>query len=180
MNAFSAKTCTKLILVPVLLLFVWGTSFSGVGQSAVITLVFPPGARATGLGEAFTGLSNDANALFFNPAGLGQGPLANTWKAYLIGKGPITNIASKKKTELMTSELIWAGTPRGILRFTGKTWENYDIYLVEQNDDLKGIARRYLNIDDEKVLADAIQLIRAENGIEMKRHKIIETKLRQN
>ena len=40
---------------------------AGVGESAVITLAFPPGARATGTGEAFTGLA-DRISQFLKPA----------------------------------------------------------------------------------------------------------------
>ncbi|MBN1575921.1 MAG: PorV/PorQ family protein [Chitinispirillaceae bacterium] len=41
------------------------------GESAVITLAFPFGARSAGMGEVGTALADDESALFFNPAGLG-------------------------------------------------------------------------------------------------------------
>jgi hypothetical protein len=44
---------------------------AGVGESAVITLVFPSGARNLGMGEVGTALADDENVAFFNPAGLG-------------------------------------------------------------------------------------------------------------
>lgn len=46
-------------------------SRSGVGESAVITLVFPHGARGTAMGEVGTALADDENVAFWNPAGLG-------------------------------------------------------------------------------------------------------------
>jgi hypothetical protein len=46
-------------------------TFSAVGESSVITLVFPFGARNTGMGEVGTSLADDDAALFYNPAGLG-------------------------------------------------------------------------------------------------------------
>lgn len=46
-------------------------TFSAVGESAVITLIFPFGARNTGMGEVGTALADDDAALFYNPAGLG-------------------------------------------------------------------------------------------------------------
>ena len=55
-------------------------------------------------------------------------------------------------------------------------WETYDIYLVEQDDEIKTIARRYLNVDDDKVVSDAAWKIRAENRIEMKRFAVIDRK----
>jgi hypothetical protein len=45
-------------------------SHAGVGQSAVITLVFPYGARSYAMGEVGTALADDESVLFFNPAGL--------------------------------------------------------------------------------------------------------------
>jgi hypothetical protein len=158
--------------------FFASTAWSGVGQSAVITLVFPPGARATGLGEAFTGVSDDANAIFFNPAGLGQDPLANSWKFFLEGKGPFTGIASKRKSDVISQELVWAGTPQGVLRFNGKLWESGEIYLVEQGDELASITKRFINVDDQKIIEDAAWRIREENGIEMKLYSLVLNTLR--
>ena len=43
-----------------------------IGQSAVITLVFPPGARSLGMGEVGTALADDEDVLYYNPAGLGM------------------------------------------------------------------------------------------------------------
>src|SRR5271157_3962899 len=94
------KTATLVLLS----VFIIG-NVCAIGQSAVITLVFPPGARATGLGEAFVGLADDANATFFNPAGLGQAPLANAWKSYKLGPDQkVTAIASKKKKNFLIKE----------------------------------------------------------------------------
>ena len=47
------------------------SSVAGVGESAVITLSLPFGARSTAMGELGTALADDGSALFFNPAGLG-------------------------------------------------------------------------------------------------------------
>ena len=172
------KLRTIVIVCAAILGFTAGQAFGALGQSAVITLVFPPGARATGLGEAFTGVANDVNAIFFNPAGLGMDPLANSWKSFLDGKGPFLAVASKHKGELMVNEVAWAGTAKGVLRYNGRTWERFEIYLVEQGDDIKTIARRYLSVDDDKVISEAAWKIRAENGIEMKRYAVITGKLR--
>ena len=63
----SKKNRFTLLLCSLFLAISGTTAWGAVGQSAVITLVFPPGARATGLGEAFTGLSNDASAIYLTP-----------------------------------------------------------------------------------------------------------------
>jgi len=41
-----------------------------VSESAVLSLMISPGARAAGMGEAFVALADDATATFWNPAGL--------------------------------------------------------------------------------------------------------------
>ncbi|HMD69538.1 MAG TPA: PorV/PorQ family protein [Chitinivibrionales bacterium] len=63
MNYYS-RICCLMILTCVV------GSFA-VGQSAVITLVFPSGSRSLAMGEVGTALADDEDVLFYNPAGLG-------------------------------------------------------------------------------------------------------------
>jgi hypothetical protein len=44
--------------------------YSGAGTSSNLLLRFGPSVRVTGMAEAFTGMADDENALFYNPAGL--------------------------------------------------------------------------------------------------------------
>ena len=44
--------------------------YSGAGTSSNLLLRFGPSARISGMGEAFTGMADDENALFYNPGGL--------------------------------------------------------------------------------------------------------------
>ena len=44
--------------------------FGSAGESAVITLIFPFGARSCGMGEVGTALADDEAVLYWNPAGL--------------------------------------------------------------------------------------------------------------
>ena len=140
----------------------------------MITLAFPPGARATGTGEAFTGLSDDATATYYNPAGLGLSPLANSWKVYLVDKGhKFTALASKKKKDFGAKSIIWAGTQKGLLRYNGKVWEECDYYLIEDNDNLENVVDKHIDIEDEKLLQRAMWKIRSENGIGMKDRSVL-------
>jgi len=146
------------------------SSLWAVGQSAVITLVFPPGARATGLGEAFTAIADDANATFFNPAGLGQDPLANSWKSYAAQSNSVlTTIASKRKKDFGSNDKIWAGTNHGLLRFNGKTWESYERHLITQGENLTIIAHKYINVDNDDIIRNAVFKLKQANGIEINR-----------
>ncbi|MBD3240108.1 MAG: PorV/PorQ family protein [Chitinivibrionales bacterium] len=150
---------------------------AGVGESAVITLVFPPGARATGLGEAFTGLSNDVNATYFNPAGLGQPPMANTWHVYLQDQGyTLTSIAAREKKAFELREEVWAGTNKGVLRYNGRAWEDFETHLIEEGDDLDMIIERFFGATDDKEWQQAAKLtLKRTNEIDAKREKKLRT-----
>jgi hypothetical protein len=166
-------------IVGAVLLFSLHSSVWAVGQSAVITLVFPPGARATGLGEAFTAVSDDANATFFNPAGLGQDPLSNSWKSYSSMNGNIlTSIASKRKKDFGSGDKIWAGTNHGIFKFNGKTWDSYERHLVSQGENLTTIAHKYMAVDNDNLISRVVYKLKVANGIEINRTKTVESYLR--
>ena len=47
-------------------------AFAGNGTTTANFLKIGAGARAIGMGEAFTGVSDDVTAVYWNPAGLGQ------------------------------------------------------------------------------------------------------------
>jgi len=55
----------------ILFLLILSASALPIGQSAVITMVFPTGARSLGMGETGTALADDEDIGFYNPAGLG-------------------------------------------------------------------------------------------------------------
>ena len=134
----------KTIVSAALLCLALASGAYPIGQSAVITLVFPPGARATGLGEAFVGLADDASATYFNPAGLGQAPLANAWKAYTIeNTPPFTAIAAKRAREFSIKEKIWAGTSRGLMQFDGNSWTTFEKYLIVTDDTPLRVVKKY-------------------------------------
>ncbi len=169
----------KILTVSFAVIAFFHSSSFAVGQSAVITLVFPPGARATGLGEAFTAVADDANATFFNPAGLGQDPLANSWKIYSAQTGSIlTSIASKRKKDFGGSDKIWAGTDHGIVRFNGKVWESYERHLINQGENLTSIAQKYLVTDNEDLILQAVSQLKSFNKIEQIRTKSLENYLK--
>ncbi len=82
--------------------------FAGVGESAVITLIFPYGARSGGMGETGTALADDESALFFNPAGLG---VQNArWK-----KGAVSSFREMLLPQLQIRDL-WHFTYSGYIQ----------------------------------------------------------------
>ncbi|MEW6103648.1 MAG: PorV/PorQ family protein [bacterium] len=63
----------KIFLLVAIVGLIGVTSFAGEpGKTAMAFLKLGQGARANGMGEAFVGLADDINALYWNPAGLSQ------------------------------------------------------------------------------------------------------------
>jgi len=57
-------------LVLLILIGIIGSNAYAVSEATVLFLMIEPGARAAGMGNAFTGLADDGTAVFYNPAGL--------------------------------------------------------------------------------------------------------------
>jgi hypothetical protein len=63
---------TKIICHALSLIFLLSvSSIAAIGQSAIITLSFPYGARTNAMGEVGTALADDESCIYWNPAGLG-------------------------------------------------------------------------------------------------------------
>jgi len=157
-------------------------SILAVGESAVITLVFPPGARATGLGEAFTGLANDANATFFNPAGLGQAPLSYSWQKFQEEFSDVIpqHVAARSKNDYFAKEEVWVGTDQGIYYYNGSVWQNYQELTIEHEESLEQIVRSILDTDDEEKIAATTFEVMSYNDFQMKRYNALVSLLQQS
>lgn len=66
---------------------VWAVGAAGTVSSPYLEL--PMGARGTGMGEAFSGIANDVNALYYNPAGLTAMDATQVQLMHLEGFGGI-------------------------------------------------------------------------------------------
>lgn len=168
----------------ILSIFVIFTSdtLAAIGQSAIITLSFPFGARSTGLGETFTGIADNVDATYYNPAGLGQSPLSNTWKAhYPLSDATLTAIVAKQKRTFGKKEKVWVGTSKnGILLYNGKVWTSFDIYVIEEGDNLQSIAEDFLNVDDKNMIKKAIKKLKEANNIDTKQIDFISKIVKAN
>jgi len=115
--------------------------------SAIITLEMPVGARQLGMGEVGAALADDATAMYYNPAGLAFGPLADEWKtSYKIDakQAPyFTSMASRSKNGFFAKSELWAGTADGILKFDGEQWVDYYSVTLQGNAKVKDAVRVY-------------------------------------
>ena len=72
----NCKYNRKSLIMPIILILLFISFFiyevhAIIGQSAIITLVFPYGTRQDGMGEVGVALGDDNSTCFYNPAGLG-------------------------------------------------------------------------------------------------------------
>ena len=129
--------------------------------SAVITLEMPIGARQLGMGETGVALGDDGNALYYNPAGLAFGPLANEWE--LSNEGKFTVFAARNRRGFLTRNEVWAGTMDGILHFDGQVWRGDLALPLEGNAKLRDVVRTF--IGTETSLDSISGVVRTYNGI---------------
>jgi len=169
-NKNSCFAVGKAVIAACMCLILCSTNVFAIGQSAVVTLSFPVGARPTAMGEAFTGLANDANATFYNPAGLGQSPLSSSWKTH-FGDSAFTAVAARSSAAFGSRNYVWAGSSSGVTRFNGKIWEKGESFLVEGDESIRRIAQRYFVTDNKAMIDNAVFEIMRENRIGMKRYE---------
>ncbi|MFW5960001.1 MAG: hypothetical protein ACOCSE_02645, partial [Chitinivibrionales bacterium] len=125
------------------------------------------------MGETFTGIADNNETMYYNPAGLGQSPLANTWKKYkLPTSSSVTAVSSPARAAFDLSAVnIYAGTESGeIFLHNGHIWKDYKTYaLREEDDDLRAVAKRFVNTDNDTLIRKSINKIRRFNEINLKR-----------
>lgn len=139
-----------------------------IGQSAIQTLAFPWGARSLGMAETFTGIADNAEAIFYNPAGLGQAPLSKTW-IHSFNQGEnyrFIQISAKPNRGLADKEFIWALRDNGkIYKFNGVTWIDHSLHILEEGQTLREVAEEYIDAKEYSYVDSAITQLKLANSI---------------
>ncbi len=149
------------LITLLLVIAFYSNSYAQVSSAAVLFLRIAAGARAAGMGEAFVAIADDATASHWNPAGLGQYPLASTWFEVKIPPElqPLRKIALY---EGQTSDVgfkkydIWALSAKGLVKYAGGEWIKNDIIEGRPDQTAESILRRYIGMYGEG--ADEIML----------------------
>jgi len=135
----------------------------------VVTLEMPVGARQLGMGESGVALGDDGNTLYYNPAGLAFGPLANEWELSIkLPQGAdsaqfYTAFAARNRRGFLTRNEVWAGTVNGMLHFDGQLWRDFLTVPLEGNAKLRDVVRTF--IGSEVSLDSLSGVVRNYNGV---------------
>ncbi len=121
-----------LSILTVLLVFVAAESIQAVSNAAVLYLRVAAGARPGGMGEAFVSIADDATATYWNPAGLGNSPIAGQMdtKKIPFKYGEISHVVTLKRSGSMESWFIADGQ---LIMFNGKSWSSGKDYLTSSD-----------------------------------------------
>ena len=147
----------------------------------MITLEMPVGARQLGMGESGVALADDGNTLYYNPAGLAFGPLANEWELSRAGannNSPLhTAFAARNRRGFLTRNEVWAGTANGMLHFDGHVWREDITVPLEGNAKLRDVVRTFLG--SERSLDSISGFVRNYNGVKTlgEEERLVEVKI---
>lgn len=136
--------------------------------SAIITLEMPVGARQLGMGESGVALGDDANTLYYNPAGLAFGPISNEWELTRHSPAPgsrhFTALAARTRKGFLSRSEVWAGSATGLLHFNGEEWLDYQPVLLEGSAKVRDVVRTF--IGGEESLDSLAGVVRRYNKVE--------------
>jgi hypothetical protein len=149
-------------LVLMLIASLWGgflasEAQSAVSDAAVLFLRIAPNARAAGMGEAFVAIADDASTSHWNPAGLGEYPLAHNWYQFkLTDDTHLRELAQqglkgKLAPNFFEKFASWQIKGNEISRFVDSAWVSSEkINIDTTRTVLANLSRMAFSADKEK------------------------------
>lgn len=135
-------------------------------QAGALSLRISTSTRASGMGDAFVGLADDAAATHYNPAGLGRYPMSPDWITYPAppGQGPIRQIALLRNNvpeQNYKRYDVWALVGNKLYRWDGTAWAVGTNHEVQGSETVEGIVARWVRGGSEGVTPERMaELIR--------------------
>ncbi len=160
------KQIPVLTILITLLILVTASTAGAVSNAAVLYLRVAAGARPAGMGEAFVSIADDAAATFWNPAGLGNAPIAGKLETKKLPErfGEITDVVTIKSYN--NNIETWAIAGDELIMYDGVTWNRGRIYMTSSDQNLHDFLRTILDIEDEgKMDMMARRVVRANSGV---------------
>ncbi|MBN1756042.1 PorV/PorQ family protein [bacterium] len=136
-------------LVVLMLITVLGsTVLADRSRAGVLFLLIGPGARPTGMGEAFSAIADDATATYWNPAGLGLYPLSSKWYDFKAPNGESITAMGLTKGSLFQQgykkHQLWIATDENLYYLDKEEWKDHEEYVTIEGETLMDIIKSYL------------------------------------
>ncbi|MEE9441476.1 MAG: PorV/PorQ family protein [candidate division Zixibacteria bacterium] len=154
------KVHILLILTAALMLSTSQSVLAGVSDAAVLYLRVAAGARPGGMGEAFVSVADDATATYWNPAGLGNAPIAGILKTEKFPSrfGEISDVITLKRK---SGQENWFIAGNSLIMYDGISWKTGKEYVTSSDQTLTDFV-------------NSIVSIKSDEQAELMSHKIVE------
>ncbi len=146
------KQVRTLILITAILVLVIAQAAEAVSNAAVLYLRVAAGSRPAGMGEAFASIADDATATYWNPAGLGNAPIAGVLTTAVLPDryGDITDVITMEGA--MGRVETWVIAGGRLLMFDGNNWSSGTEYPTSSDQMLEDFLKTIIDIEDEEKL----------------------------
>lgn len=154
-----------IFMVGCLLILGAAQAYAQVSNAAVLFLRIAPGARSAGMGEAFVAVADDASATHWNPAGLGEYPLAHNWYEISLGddqrlKDLATSAFEGKLSDNFYERIqSWQIKGNTISRFESDQWLEAEEITIDPSKTVLANLSRRLVISDKEKFKEAVRAI---------------------
>lgn len=148
-----------------LLLLLTADAVCGVSDAAVLFLRIAPAARSAGMGEAFVAVSDDASATHWNPAGLGEYPLADSWYQFpLSDDSRLKSLARKALEKSLRPDfeeniMSWQIVGNEVHRSVNGEWQAAETITLDPNLTFVTSLSRLARTDDKEMFKVATREI---------------------
>jgi len=157
------KQVQVILTLTALLFLVSAKSADAISDAGVLYLRVAPGARAGGMGEAFVSIADDATATYWNPAGLGNAPLAGTLKTKTLAKEQGDISSTVTLAGISGGNETWVIAGDQLLMFDGESWHSGQEYITSSDQTLMDVVKSICGNSDEAGLKRSAEKIIAAN-----------------
>ena len=143
------------------LLIVLASSIFAVGESALLYMEIPVGARATSMGESFVSVADDPFTLMYNPAGLGQYPLNHGFSDIMVDSSTVMIDAVFKYDN--NPEILMLLTTNGLIELHNGKAKDYSTVFLSPDETVDDVVEKW--ITDKTMLDQAIEEVVTLNNL---------------
>ncbi|MFH1699926.1 MAG: PorV/PorQ family protein [Candidatus Zixiibacteriota bacterium] len=138
-----------ILLIFTIALLSTSQSVLAVSDAAVLYLRVAAGARPGGMGEAFVSVADDATATYWNPAGLGNAPIAGMLKTEKFPSrfGEVSDVITLKRSTGLEN---WFIAGNNLVMYDGNSWKTGKEYVTSSDQSLTDFVNSIVSIKSDE------------------------------